>query len=353
MASDLFKKFVLDLGDEDTSVAADGVSSAEFTGYIDTGSYTLNAAVSGSLFRGFPNNKAIIFAGDPATGKTFFTLGIIKAFLDSDPEARVFYFDTESAVTNEMLAARGIDPARIAKSEPDTLEKFRHVCMKLLDKYAEMPEEKRFPMLIVLDSLSALPSAKEVADITEGKETKDMTKAPVIKGTFRVLRLKMAKVQVPMIVTNHVYAVIGAYVPTKEMAGGSGAKYAADTIVLLSKSKDKDADKNVTGNIIKCKMAKSRLSREETKVETRIRFDGGLDRYYGLLEIAEAAGLVKKVANKYEFPDGKAFEKQILAHPEKFFTDEFLKKLDEYVRREFQYSAGVAAEVVEDTDDED
>jgi len=344
MAKDFFKTFIDGLGDDETSIAADGTSSAESSGFIDSGSYIFNAALNGSIYGGFPNNKAIVLAGDPATGKTFFALGMVKNFLQMNPKGRVFYFDTESAVTNEMMTVRGIDTLRVAKSEPETIERFRTVAIKVLDTYLALDEANRFPLLMVLDSLSALPSSKEVGDITEGKDTKDMTKPGLIKGAFRVLRLKMARAQVPFIVTNHIYSVIGSYVPMKEMAGGSGAKYAADTLVFLSKAKDKDDDKSVRGSLIKVRMVKSRLSREETKVTTRILFDGGLDRYYGLLELAAETGLVKHLANKYEFPNGKkAFEKAILAEPEKFFTTELLDALDVALKPKFTYSADVEA----------
>lgn len=351
MAVDFFKKFVDDLGDPDTALAAEGKSSSEFCGFIDTGSYTLNVAVSGSLFGGIPNNKGIVLAGDPSTGKTFFALGIIKHFLASNPRARVFYFDTESAVTNQMMTDRSIDPSRVAKAEPETLEKFRTTAHKVLDEFGKLEEEDRFPLLIVLDSLSMLPSSKEIADTVEGKEVKDMTKPGLIKGIFRVLRLKMAKLQVGYIVTNHVYAVIGAYVPTKEVAGGSGAKYAADTLLFLSKSKEKDDEKHVIGNVIKIHTVKARLAREETKVETRIMYDGGLDRHYGLLSFAVDAGIVKKLGSRYEWPDGtKAFEKAILKAPEKFYTTDILTKLDEYMKPLFTYTPGVSVDT-EDTDE--
>jgi RecA/RadA recombinase len=352
-AVDFFRKFINDLGETDTSVAADGKSAAEFSGYIDTGSYILNAALSGSIFGGIPNNKAVVFAGDPATGKTFFTLGVVKQFLAQHKDARVFYIDTESAVTNQMLTERDIDITRVAKSEPDSIERFRTVALKVLDTYAQIPEEKRFPLLIVLDSISMLPSNKEIADIGAGKDTKDMTKTQLLKGAFRVLRLKMAKVGVPMIVTNHVYQVIGSYVPTKEMAGGSGAKYAADSIIFLSKKAERDGDNQVVGNVIHIKMMKSRLSKEGTKVDTRILYSGGLDRYYGLLPLAEDAGIVKKVSTRFEFPDGtKAFEKAINREPEKFWSKDILDKLDAYVQTKFKYTAAEEADDEEDPNEE-
>tara|TARA_R110000868_G_scaffold79604_4_gene226389 strand:+ start:394 stop:1467 length:1074 start_codon:yes stop_codon:yes gene_type:complete len=357
MSQSFFKKFITDLGDADTTLAADGVSSAEFTGYVDTGSYTLNAALSGSIFNGMPNNKALIYAGESTTGKTFFALANVKYFLRMYPKGFVFYFDTESAVTNEMMIERDIDISRVAKSEPDSIEKFRSMCVKVLDKYLTIPEADRFPMLIVLDSLSALPSKKETEDIANEKDVRDMTKAQLIKGAFRVIRLKAAKAKVPMIITNHLYAVIGAYFPTKEMSGGSGAKYAADTVVFLSKKKERDTDKEVVGNIITAKMIKSRLTKENSQVETRVLYEGGLDRYYGLLEYAEAAEVIKKVGNKYEFPDGtKAFETAINKNPEKYYTEDVLKQIDAYMQTQFKYSSGEVldvsdAEVLEDGND--
>jgi RecA/RadA recombinase len=340
MATDFFKKFVNDLKEPDTSIAADGTASSEFTGFIDSGSLLLNAALSGTMFGGIPNNKVTVFAGDPATGKTFFALGIVKAFLDANKNGRVFYFDTESAVTNQMMEARGIDPKRVAKSEPDTIEKFRNTAVKVLDGYKAL--EDKFPMLIVLDSLSALPSKKEIQDVTEEKDTKDMTKPGIIKGTFRIIRLKMGQLGVPFVVTNHVYSTIGQYINTKVPGGGMGAQYAADTLVMLSKKQEK-VDDEIIGNVVHAHMKKSRLSRENTKVDTRILFNGGLDRYYGLLPFAVEAGLVKHIANKYEFPDGqKAFEKAINKEPATYFTPALLKDLDEYMKTQFTYSAGVA-----------
>ena len=336
---DLFKQFVVDIGDPDTALASDGKSAAEFTGFIDSGSYILNAALSGDMFGGLPNNKALVFAGDPAVGKSFFALSIMSQYLAANDKARVAYFDTESAITNDMFRSRGIDPERVMKSEPESIERFRTVALKMLDTYTNIPEEDRFPFLIILDSLSALPSGKEIGDMTEGKDTRDMTKSQLIKGAFRVLRLKMAKVQVPMIVTTHTYAVIGAYFPTKEMTGGSGAKYAADTIVFLSKKKERDSDKEVIGYIVKARMVKSRMTKEESVVETRILFDGGLDRYYGLLSYAVDSGVVTKVGNKYVFPgDMKAFESQVYAKPAKYFTDSVLQDLNTHMKATFLYT---------------
>jgi RecA/RadA recombinase len=327
-----------------TTIASDGLSSSEFDGYVNTGSYTLNAALSGSLFGGMPNNKITVFAGDPATGKTFFVLGVVKQWMEDNPEGGVIYFDTESAVTNQMLSERGIDLTRLVKSEPETIEQFRQTALQILDRYEESGQKKgRQPMLMVLDSLGNLSSAKEVEDIRAEKDTRDMTKAGLIRGTFRVLRLRLAKLGVPMIATNHVYAVVGAYVPTKAMSGGSGLIYVSDSIAMLSKSKDRDKEKNVVGSIVTAKMFKSRLSRENSQVDVRISYSGGLDKYYGLLDMAVDAGMVEHSGGKYTFPNQKpVFASKIQEAPEKFFTEEFLKDLnDKYVRPQFSYGAGI------------
>lgn len=286
---------------------------------------------------------------------TFFVMGVIKQWLEDNPDGGVIYFDTESAVTNQMLSERGIDLTRIVKSEPETIEQFRQTALQILDRYDETPQKTRQPMLMVLDSLGNLSSAKEVEDIRAEKDTRDMTKAGLIRGTFRVLRLRLSKLNVPMICTNHVYAVVGAYVPTKALSGGSGLIYVSDSIAMLSKSKDRDKEKNVVGSIVKVKMFKSRLSRENSEVEVRISYAGGLDKYYGLLELAVEAGLVQHSGGKYTFPNQKpVFAGKIQEAPEKFFTEEFLTDLnDKYVRPQFSYGRGVATDVAAPTEDED
>ena len=350
--SDFFANLVEQLKDEDTTILADGTSSAEYSGCIDTGSYALNAVLSGSIYGGVPNNKVTAFAGESATGKTFFVLGIVKQFLDANPEGGVIYFDTEAAVTKGMMEQRGIDPKRVVVSEPDTIQKFRHTALQIIDKYTAQPEDKRKPMMMVLDSMGQLSSTKEMEDTAEGKETKDMTKAATIKATFRVLNLKLAKIGVPLLVTNHVYDVVGAYIPTKEMAGGSGLKYTASTIVFLSKKKDKDGTE-VVGNIIKAKLVKSRLTKENSQVEVRLSYSTGLDRYYGLLEIAEKYNIIKKVSTRYELPDGtKVFGKNINEEPEKYFTPEVLLQIDEACKKEFLYGQGNDTVVEEEVEDE-
>lgn len=335
--TDFFRSLVEQIKDEDTSIVADGEGAGEYSGFIDTGSYMLNAVLSGSLYGGVPNNKITAFAGESSTGKTFFVLGIVKNFLDNNPDAGVVYYDTEAAVTRDMMKSRGVDVNRVIYAEPDTIQKFRHHAIKLIDAYIARPADKRPPMMFVLDSLGMLSTTKEMEDSSEGKETRDMTKAQVIKAAFRVLTLKLARAKIPMLLTNHVYAAVGAYVPTNEISGGTGLKYAASTIAMLSKSKDKDGT-DVVGNLIKIKMYKSRMSKENASAVVKLSYKSGLDKYYGLLELAEKAGVFKKVSTRYELPNGdKVFGKAINDEPEKFFTKEVMEQLEAAAKKYYSY----------------
>jgi RecA/RadA recombinase len=331
---DFLKDIVKEIGDDYTKLASD-IDETET--YVDTGSYIFNALVSGSIFGGVSGNKITAIAGESSTGKTFFSLAVVKNFLDNNPDGYCLYFDTEAAITKSLLESRGVDTSRIVVVNVVTVEEFRTKALKAVDLYMKKPEEDRNPCMFVLDSLGMLSTSKEITDALNEKEVRDMTKSQLIKGAFRMLTLKLGQANVPLIVTNHTYDVIGAYVPTKEMGGGSGLKYAASTIIYLSKKKEKDGTE-VVGNIIKAKTAKSRLSKENKDVEIRLYYDErGLDRYYGLLELGEIGGLWKNVAGRYEIDGKKIYAKQILKEPEVYFTEEVMQQLDEIARKEFSY----------------
>ena len=331
---DFLKDIVKEIGDDYTQLAADINESEQ---YIDTGSLVFNGLVSGSIFGGVSNNKITAIAGESSTGKTFFSLAVAKNFLDTNPDAYVLYFDTESSITRSLLESRGIDLKRLVVINVVTIEEFRSKALKAVDKYLQMPIDERKPCMFVLDSLGMLSTEKEITDALNDKQVRDMTKSQLVKGAFRMLTLKLGQANVPLIVTNHTYDVIGAYVPTKEMGGGSGLKYAASTIIYLGKKKEKDG-KEVIGNIIRAKTHKSRLSKENKQVEIRLYYDErGLDKYYGLLELGEIGGLWKNVAGRYEINGKKIYAKQIYANPEEYFTPQVLQALDETAQKEFSY----------------
>ncbi|NBV27498.1 recombinase RecA [bacterium] len=331
---DFLKDIVKEIGGDYTQLASE-IDETET--YVDTGSYIFNALVSGSIFGGVSGNKITAIAGESSTGKTFFSLAVVKNFLDTHSDGYCLYFDTEAAITKSLVESRGIDTSRLVVVNVVTIEEFRTKALKAIDIYLKKPLEDRKPCIFVLDSLGMLSTEKEITDALNDKQVRDMTKSQLVKGAFRMLTLKLGQANVPLIVTNHTYDVIGAYVPTKEMGGGSGLKYAASTIIYLSKKKEKDGTE-VVGNIIKAKTAKSRLSKENKDVEIRLFYDErGLDRYYGLLELGEIGGLWKNVAGRYEINGKKLYAKEIFKDPEKYFTAEVMQALDETAQKEFSY----------------
>ena len=232
-----------------------------------------------------------------------------------------------------------------------TIEEFRNKLLKFVDMYTKKPESDRKPCLAVLDSLGMLSTNKEITDTLAEKDTRDMTKAQLIKGAFRMLTLKMGEAKIPMIVNNHLYDSMSMYSP-KEMSGGSGLKYSASTILHISKSKEKEGTE-VSGVILKFKTNKSRLSKENQEVSVCLYYDDrGLSRHYGLIQIGEESGIIPRVGNRYEINGKKIGQNVIYANPEEYFTPELLEKLDQYVQKKFKYGSSLTEEsVVVDEDD--
>lgn len=315
----------------------DPLDSAPTTTWIDTGSLAFNALVSGSIFKGIPGNRTIMYAGAPSAGKSFLTLSGAKQFQQDYPDGQVVYFDTEFALEKDMLAKRDIDVNRFHIIQTDTLQDFRTKAIKFLESYRAGKNKPK--VMMCLDSLSNLPTQKEVADALSGSEARDMTKAQVIRSIFRVLTNQLGLNDIPLVIANHVYSSMDMYSPVV-ISGGSGAIYAASTIITLNKSKDKDGT-DVVGNIITATTYKSRYTKEAQKIKMRLDFETGLDRYYGLRDLAEKYEIFKKVSTRIELPDGsKVWGKDIDSNPEKYYTKDILERIDEAAKREYSLGLG-------------
>lgn len=463
--------------------------------YYDTGSYTLNALISGSCFGGIPSDSIIGIAGEHATGKTFIALSICEHFLENYPTGVVVYFDTEHAVKEHHVEGRYLPKNRFAHTEVNTLEEFRFTVTKILGDYMTREENNRPPLLLVLDSLGNISTLKEMAEAEKplDKLAKDMTKAQLVRSVFRVLSIKLGQANVPLIVTNHVGVKIGGFTrpgapPAKEMclvegskirtmqgsieienvkvgdvlpttagtdcvdkiytfessdvyeiefedgsfvkctgahkfllpelewicadwidwvsghcfvlsignsgikelkiksieklegsftvkdirlykthhyilengvishnSGGEGLKYAADTILFLSKKKVYDkALKVYTGSELNARLYKSRHTIENLTAPTLLDYQTGMDRYYGLFEIAKKLGVAEKCGNGFKFADSKQFHmKDIQENPEQFYTDAVLAAIEEKVATAFRYGQGVPMSLSADDEDEE
>ena len=216
---DYFKDIAKVIDNNYATVASDG-TNADIAGFIDTGSYVLNALISGSIFRGLPANKITALAGEEATGKTFFLLGIVKSFLDKDPRAVCFFFESEGSVTKEILESRGIDTKRVMVVPVETVQQFKTQAIKVVNSHLNTPKEKQRPVFVALDSLGMLSTTKEMEDSESGKDVVDFTRPKIIRAAFRTLTMKMSKANIPCVFTNHVYTQVGQMYATKEMGGG-------------------------------------------------------------------------------------------------------------------------------------
>jgi RecA/RadA recombinase len=314
-------------------VVSDGIVG-DCSTFVDTGSYSLNALLSGSLYGGVPSNKITCLAGSEAVGKTFFALSIAKSFLNQNKNNVVIYFESEGALTTEMFKERGLDTDRILMMPVATVQEFKTQAIKMVHNM-----DKQYNVMIFLDSLGNLSTTKEMEDSASGSDKRDMTRAPAVRSAFRTLALTLAKANIPLIITNHTYDKVGSMFPTKEISGGGGIKYAASVIVTLGKRKVKDGTE-VLGNIVKMKLVKGRMTKEESIAETLLNYQTGLDRYYGLVELAEKHGIFKKVSTRFETPAGKAFEKTIVNDPEKYFTKDVMEKLEVAAKEEYSYGSG-------------
>ena len=333
MAVNNFVKHLIKVSENDIASVVSAGIVGDCSTFVDTGSYSLNALLSGSLYGGVPSNKITCLAGSESVGKTFLALSIAKNYLDQEKNNIIVYFESEGALTSDMIKDRGLDPDRIIVCPVSTVEEFRTQCVKIIDNM-----DNDYNLMLFLDSLGNLSTMKEMGDVASGSDKRDMTRAPMIRGTFRTLALKLAQKNIPLIITNHTYDSIGSMFPKKEISGGGGIKYAASVIVTMAKRKFK-AGTEVLGNIVKAKLVKGRMTKEESVMEFLLDYETGLDKYYGLIALAEKYEIFKKVSTRYETPVGKAFEKTIVNDPEKYFTEDVMKKLEESAHQEFHYGS--------------
>lgn len=353
MAQDFFKTILKSTKNQFATIAEDGIVAGDIDGYLHSGSLYLNALLSGYTSRGFPKGKVTALAGEPGSGKTFILMSAMKEFLDANKDGCVFLFESESAISKDMLVGRGIDVSRVLVFPVITIEQFKFQVVSILDAYEK--EAKKRPILMALDSLGNLSTSKEVTDAADGKETRDMTRAQVIKATFRIITLRLGFLNIPMIVTNHIYTTMGLFA-SKEMGGGSGLKYCASTIIFLSKRQDvKGHSVIVTGTV-----AKGRLTREKSQAEIFIDFRKGLSRYWGMLEVGLECGAITKQGNSYLYGDEKigASKAKAYANLDKFVTNaDLMEKIDTFLNEKYAYGVSDGTDVIipdmgDDDDDE-
>ena len=342
---DLLRGMLKKINNPYSTVAVDGIIGGDVSYYVDTGNYLFNALVSGKIRGGIPSGKVVALAGSKGSGKTFILLKIIKNFLDEDLERNVALFESEGAITQQMLIDRGVDINRISIIPVSTVEEFRHQVSVALDYIDSVTPEGTHPkIMLALDSLGMVGTAHEIATAVSNDNKADMGKrAQLIKSVFRIITLRLGIMQIPMILTNHTYEGMSQY-ETRKMSGGSGLEFAASIIIFLSKTKVVEKDEKVrthTGNNVTFKVEKGRFTIEGSSTILEINFKTGISRYSGIIDEMIAAGIIQQNGAWYSYGDLKVQGKdKFYDNAEEYVTDEILDKIDPYIRNKYMYGVG-------------
>lgn len=253
---------------------------------IPTSIPAINIALSGRLDGGLTPGLTM-WAGPSKHFKTAFSLLMAKSYLDKYEDAALLFYDSEFGTPQAYFETFGIDMERVLHTPITDVEQLKFDIMKQLEGI-----ERGERVMIVVDSIGNLASKKEVEDALDGKSVADMSRAKQIKSLFRMVTPHLTLKDIPMVVVNHTYKEIGLF-PKDIVGGGTGSYYSADNIYILGRQQDKDGQELLGYNFI-INVEKSRYVREKSKIPVTVRFDGGISRWSGLLDIALETGHVVK-----------------------------------------------------------
>jgi RecA/RadA recombinase len=249
----------------------------------------LNVALSGKLNGGLTSGLTVL-AGPSKHFKTSFALKIAAAYLKSDPEAVMLFYDSEFGSPQSYFDAFGIDTSRVLHTPITNVEELKFDLISQLEAM-----EKTDKVIIVIDSIGNLASKKELEDAINEKSVADMSRAKALKGLFRMSTPYLTMKNIPLLAINHTYKEIGLF-PKDIVGGGTGIYYSADNIWILGRRQNKTGTE-VTGYDFIINVEKSRYVKEKSKIPISVSWDGGIERFSGLLDIGLASGFVIKPSN--------------------------------------------------------
>jgi RecA/RadA recombinase len=278
-----------------------------------------------------------------------------KAYQDKYPDSVVLFYDSEFGTPQNYFTSFGIDTDRVVHTPITDVEQLKFDIMQQLTQI-----ERGERVMIVIDSIGNLASKKEVEDALDGKSVADMSRAKQIKSLFRMVTPHLTLKDIPMVVVNHTYKEIGLY-PKDIVGGGTGSYYSADNIYILGRQQEKDGTDLIGYNFI-INVEKSRYVREKARIPVTVRFDGGISKYSGLLDMALESGHVTKpsmgwyakVDRSTGAIDGKKWRIADTESPE--FWDSILAddSFKDWIRKTYQFSSAMGnSELTVDTDDEE
>ena len=249
----------------------------------------MNVALSGRLDGGLGSGLTVL-AGPSKHFKTSFALKIAGAYMNSDPEAIMLFYDSEFGSPQSYFENFGIDTSRVLHTPITNVEELKFDLINQLEEIG-----KNDKVIIVIDSIGNLASKKELDDALNEKGVADMSRAKALKGLFRMSTPYLTMKNIPLLAINHTYKEIGLF-PKDIVGGGTGIYYSADNIWILGRRQNKKGTE-ITGYDFIINVEKSRFVKEKSKIPISVSWDGGIERYSGLLDIALAGGYVTKPSN--------------------------------------------------------
>lgn len=313
----------------------------------------INLALSGRVDGGLSSGLTFI-AGESRNFKSLLGLMLVKAYMKKHEDAVCLFYDSEFGITPEYIESNGIDTSRVIHIPIEHLEQLKFDISKRLEDI-----ERGDKVIIFIDSVGNLASKKEVEDALEEKSVADMSRAKVMKSLWRIVTPHLTTKDIPCIAINHTYQTMELY-SKAIMSGGTGGMYSANQVLIITKAQEKDG-KDLVGYNFTINIEKSRFVREKSKFPFLVKFEGGIDKWSGLLDIAIEAGFVVKPSmgwySRIDMDTGEIEDKKYRAK-ETSSRDFWLpiishKNFEEYAKSRYQLNGSSILQADEEVEDED
>ena len=273
---------------KETDVLADSKFFSEKE-QITTRVPMINVALSGNTDGGLTPGLTVL-AGPSKHFKTSFALLMAQSYLEKYDDAVLLFYDSEFGSPQAYFETFGIDPERVLHTPITDVEKLKFDMISQLEAL-----ERSDNVIIVVDSIGNLASKKELEDAKNEKSVADMSRAKALKGLFRMVTPYLTMKNIPLLAINHTYQEIGLF-PKAVVSGGTGIMYSADNVWIIGRRQNKTGTE-VTGYDFVINVEKSRYVKEKSKIPISVSWDGGIECYSGLLDVALAGGYVVKPSN--------------------------------------------------------
>jgi RecA/RadA recombinase len=249
----------------------------------------INVALSGSMKGGISSGLTVL-AGPSKHFKTSFALLMASSYLEKNDDAVLLFYDSEFGSPQSYFKSFGIDTSRVLHSPVTNIEELKFDLVNQLNEI-----ERTDKVIVVIDSVGNIASKKELDDAMNEKSVADMTRAKALKGLFRMITPQLTMKDIPLLAVNHTYMEQGLF-PKAIVSGGTGVMYSADNVWIIGRQQDKKGTE-IQGYHFIINVEKSRFVREKSKIPISVSWDGGIEKWSGLLDVALESGYVRKPKN--------------------------------------------------------